>query len=140
MGVAGGLSKRYSSRIPRQRLVAPNRPSNPPMPHRTRLTITNEPGRFNARITARFGPVGSAALNLGTSYAMGKAMSDIRLKKDIQQIGATDKGLPVYAFRYLWDGDDESPRVGVMAQDVLKVMPDAVSERDGYLMVDYARI
>ena len=96
-------------------------------------------GQYNAD-GGWFGPVGSAALNLGTSYAMGKAMSDIRLKKDIQQIGATDKGLPVYVFRYLWDRDDESPRVGVMAQDVLKVMPDAVSERDGYLMVDYARI
>lgn len=92
-------------------------------------------GQYNAN-GGWLGPIGSAAVNMGTAYAM----SDVRLKKGVERIGQTDKGLPVYLFRYLWDRDDESPRVGVMAQDVLEVMPEAVAERDGYLMVDYARI
>jgi len=95
-----------------------------------------------------FGPIGGAALDIGKSAAAGAAggwaagrFSDRRLKKDVQEIGKTDSGLPLYLFRYLWDNENESPRVGVMAQDVLEVMPDAVMTRpDGYLMVDYARI
>jgi len=91
-----------------------------------------------------FGPIGSATLDIAKSAAAGAAggsFSDRRLKKDVQEIGKTDSGLPLYLFRYLWDNENESPRVGVMAQDVLEVMPDAVMTRpDGYLMVDYARI
>ena len=60
--------------------------------------------------------------------------SDIRLKTDIQQVGTTAHNLPLYTFRYRKDGQYE----GVMAQDVLKVMPEAVSAGDdGYYRVNY---
>jgi Chaperone of endosialidase len=61
--------------------------------------------------------------------------SDIRLKTDIRQVGTTAHNLPLYTFRYIGkDGQYE----GVMAQDVLKVMPLAVSVgQDGYYRVDY---
>jgi len=61
--------------------------------------------------------------------------SDIRLKTDIQQVGTTTHNLPLYTFRYIGrDGQYE----GVMAQDVLKVMPRAVIvDEDGYYRVDY---
>ena len=63
------------------------------------------------------------------------AVSDTRLKADIERIGQTPDGLPLYHFRYI--GDSQLYR-GVMAQDVLQYMPEAVVEReDGYLMVDY---
>ena len=38
-------------------------------------------------------------------------------------MGATAAGVPVYVFSYLWD---TIRHVGVMAQDVLKVAPEAV--------------
>jgi hypothetical protein len=61
--------------------------------------------------------------------------SDIRLKTDIEQVGVAANGLPLYTFRYLWS--DEVYR-GVMAQDVLKVFPEAVVTRpDGYMAVLY---
>ena len=48
-------------------------------------------------------------------------------------------GLELYRFRYT--GDDRTLYVGVMAQEVQKIDPGAVShDRDGYLMVDYDRI
>ena len=50
--------------------------------------------------------------------------SDIRLKTDIRQVGTTAHDLPLYAFRYIGNDDQYE---GVMAQDVLKVMPSAVS-------------
>ena len=61
--------------------------------------------------------------------------SDIRLKTDIQQVGTTAHNLPLYTFRYIGDDDQYE---GVMAQDVLKVMPSAVSVgKDGYYRVRY---
>ena len=61
--------------------------------------------------------------------------SDIRLKTDIHQVGTTSHDLPLYTFRYIGkDGQFE----GVMAQDVLKVMPSAVIVgEDGYYRVNY---
>ena len=61
--------------------------------------------------------------------------SDIRLKTDIRQVGTTAHNLPLYTFRYIGkDGQYE----GVMAQDVLKVVPIAVSVgEDGYYRVNY---
>ena len=60
---------------------------------------------------------------------------DIRLKTDIRQVGTTAHNLPLYTFRYI--GKDNQYE-GVMAQDVLKVMPIAVSVGDdGYYRVNY---
>jgi len=50
--------------------------------------------------------------------------SDRRLKTNVSRIGSTVFGLPLYRFSYL--GSDEM-FTGVMAQDVLGVMPQAVS-------------
>ena len=61
--------------------------------------------------------------------------SDIRLKADIRQVGTTAHNLPLYTFRYI--GKDDYYQ-GVMAQDVLQVMPRAVSVgEDGYYRVHY---
>lgn len=61
--------------------------------------------------------------------------SDIRLKTDIRQVGTTAHNLPLYKFRYIGNDDQYE---GVMAQDVLKVMPPAVSVgEDGYYRVNY---
>ena len=73
--------------------------------------------------------IGSAAL---TKY------SDCRLKRNIRRIGKTPvMGLPLYAYRYVWGGPR---RVGVMAQDVLRVKPSAVVEVGGFLAVNYAAL
>ena len=67
-----------------------------------------------------------------------KPPSDSRLKENVTRIGTTRYGLPFYTFSYLG-----RPEVyaGVMAQDVLKVMPDAVSLSDsGYYAVDYGKL
>jgi len=64
-----------------------------------------------------------------------KKKSDVRLKSDIRRIGTAAHDLPLYAFRYLGEAGLYE---GVMAQDVLGVMPEAVSvAEDGYYRVDY---
>lgn len=66
-----------------------------------------------------------------------KMISDRRLKTDIHHIGEASNGLPLYVFRYI--NDPSTQHVGVMAQDVLGVNPDAVSEENGHYVVDYAK-
>ena len=68
----------------------------------------------------------------------GGRRSDVRLKHDIVLLGRLDNGLGFYRFAY--NGSDKG-YVGVMAQEVEAVMPDAVTRgRDGYLRVDYDRL
>jgi hypothetical protein len=64
--------------------------------------------------------------------------SDVRLKHDIVLLGRLDNGLGYYRFKY--NGSEEI-YVGVMAQEVAKIVPSAVSRSyNGYLRVDYDRI
>ena len=60
------------------------------------------------------------------------------LKHDIMLLGRLDNGIGIYRFAYI--GSDK-PYVGVMAQEVQTVMPDAVVRgRDGYLRVHYEKV
>ena len=62
-------------------------------------------------------------------------VSDVRLKTNIQRIGTAAHNLPLYAFSYL---DEGGVYEGVMAQDVMNVMPAAVVVgEDGYYRVKY---
>ena len=77
---------------------------------------------------------------LGMQMGGGKAgslFSDIRLKKNIKKISTRPDGLNVYEFDYIWGGGRQ---IGLMAQEVQGVYPDAVSESDGYLMVNYSKV
>jgi hypothetical protein len=66
------------------------------------------------------------------------AMSDSRLKEAIVPLKRLANGIELYRFRY--KGTDQ-PYVGVMAQQVEPLVPDAVSRgSDGYLRVDYGRL
>lgn len=74
----------------------------------------------------------------GLAGTLGSAaiMSDMRLKTEINRVGELDNGLPVYSYRYKSGGPIH---IGVMAQDVEKVNPDAVQEVDGFKAVNYAK-
>jgi outer membrane immunogenic protein len=65
--------------------------------------------------------------------------SDIRLKRDIVLVDRRDDGLGIYSYRYLWS---DTVYVGVMAQEVALIHPDAVvrGDLDDYLRVDYSRL
>ena len=64
--------------------------------------------------------------------------SDSRLKHNVALLGHLDNGLGFYRFSY--HGSDKA-YVGVMAQEVEAIRPDAVVRGgDGYLRVDYARL
>jgi hypothetical protein len=62
--------------------------------------------------------------------------SDRRLKHDVKQIGKTNDGLPIYAFKY---NGSEQTQIGLMAQDVEKKKPEAVGLAAGFKTVDYEK-
>ena len=76
----------------------------------------------------------SFALNTVSSLA---ALSDIRLKENVEQVDTSPDGYKVYEFNY--KGDDTRYR-GAMAQDVVKKNPMAVGIHKDYLTVDYSKI
>jgi hypothetical protein len=66
------------------------------------------------------------------------AMSDVRLKDNIVRIGTLANGLATYAFNYI---GDKVRQFGVMAQEALGIVPDAVVFADnGYMAVDYGKV
>ncbi len=68
----------------------------------------------------------------------GGRRSDIRLKHDVVLVARLPDGLGFYRFAY--NGDNKL-YMGVVAQEALKVAPEAVSrDRDGYLRVDYDKL
>lgn len=73
--------------------------------------------------------------NLLQAGAMLAMFSDARLKENIRRVGWLDNGLPVYCYTFK---NDNRPQIGLLAQEVQKVKPEAVSETaDGYLTVRY---
>jgi Protein of unknown function (DUF3300) len=68
----------------------------------------------------------------------GGRRSDIALKHDITLLGRLDNGVGFYRFSY--NGSDRA-YVGVMAQEVQTIVPEAVMRgRDGYLRVFYDKL
>ena len=67
--------------------------------------------------------------------------SDRRLKSDLKKIdSALEKVSKLVAYSYMKQGVDKR-QVGVIAQDVEKVLPEAVGENDeGYKTVDYSAL
>lgn len=82
---------------------------------------------------------GLPGIGLGAQMGagIGGLFSDERLKTDIKKIGVADNGLSIYSYRYVFGGPTQ---IGYMAQEVEKVFPKAVSELDGYKVVDYAKV
>lgn len=97
--------------------------------HGTSSGTSNTVQRDDPSTMAKIGQVAKIAAML---------FSDNRLKRDVTKLYERPDGLGVYLYRYLW-----SPLwfIGVMAQEALKVKPEAVSvHSSGFLMVDYGRL
>lgn len=86
----------------------------------------------NAMMGGLFG-LGQAGMLGGMKY-----MSDRRLKHDIRDLGVhLLNGVKLYAYKYLWEARE---RVGVMADELMQVRPDAVSSHGGFLAVRYGAL
>ena len=112
----------------------------------TTTSTTQQPNNSGLALLGALGGglLGNAGLGaslgnymFGTSVNTPTTTSDIRVKDDIDEIGALRDGTPVYRFRYI-DDPKNVTRIGLMAQDVEKRRPDAVHELpSGIKTVDY---
>jgi hypothetical protein len=93
-------------------------------------------GLFNADMGAYNAQLGGAAA-LGGSYLYGLAAgSDRRLKRNIERIGTHPLGIGIYEYDIF-----DRHEIGVMADEVERVMPQAViTGADGYKRVYYAML
>lgn len=75
----------------------------------------------------------------GLAGSVGSAfISDRRFKSHIRRIGTLPNGIATYAFKYI---GEKAEQFGVMAQDVLKIMPEAVGKlANGVLFVNYSKV
>lgn len=72
--------------------------------------------------------------------AIGAFASDLRLKENIEKVGYSESGIPIYEFDYINKSYGEGRYRGTIAQDLLNINPDAVIEDNGVYKVDYSVI
>lgn len=98
----------------------------------SRTTNTDTAGGLNL---AGFGQL---AGGIGGLLGGVRVFSDRRLKRDIYHIGELPSGIPVYLFRFI---GYEDWHVGAMADEVVGVVPEAVSaDESGFMLVDYSML
>lgn len=79
----------------------------------------------------------SAPLNQALANSV-LTVSDRRLKRDVRLLTRLANGIGIYRFRYLWS---DQVYVGVMAQEVARIVPQAVARGPyGYFRVYYGRL
>lgn len=66
--------------------------------------------------------------------------SDLRLKENIEKVGYSESGIPIYEFDYINKSIGNGRYRGAMAQDLLDINPDAVINNNGFYMVNYDAI
>ncbi len=100
-------------------------------------------GQLNAynanKANAQAGALGLlSGITAGANAAsglLGSLFSDARIKENLRPVGQLFNGLTVYAFNF---PGEAVTRIGLVAQEVQQVVPEAVSQSDeGLLMVDY---
>lgn len=80
----------------------------------------------------------SGLFGLGAA-AMPFLFSDERVKTDIEPVGETHSGVPLYSYKYI--GEEDGPtHIGVIAQEAMKTHPEAVANFGGLWAVDYSKI
>ena len=83
-------------------------------------------------------PANDPMMNIlgGVMSGAGLLFSDERVKEEIEPVGSLDDGQTVFSYKYK---GDNTPQLGLIAQEVLEHQPDAVHNVGGVLAVDYGK-
>jgi hypothetical protein len=102
--------------------------------HATR--VTDEQKQGYEKKTTEDSPLKSLLGGASLLTGLFGKLSDVRAKENIEPVGKLDDGQKVYAYNYK---GDPTPEIGLLAQEVEKVRPEAVATGpDGLKRVDYA--
>lgn len=102
----------------------------------------NYQSRLNSNqglMSGLFGLGSSVIQGAGAAGGLGGlfALSDRRLKDGISLLGKLTNGLGLYLFRYRYNGQWS---VGVMAQEAMRIIPNAVRKVGGVMSVNYGEV
>tara|TARA_R100000805_G_scaffold79_5_gene114 strand:+ start:6530 stop:7387 length:858 start_codon:yes stop_codon:yes gene_type:complete len=98
----------------------------------------NQMAGFGMRANMLSSQVGaSAQMVSGAFQGIGSAISDRRLKKNINKIGESPNGINIYSFEFKNPKHGEGLFQGVMSDEVPQ---EVVGTRDGYDTVDYSKL
>jgi len=111
----------------------------------TNALYSNQMAGYNAQQAAQAN-MNSGLMSLGGTLGAAAILSDPRTKQNVKAIGVMNNGLTLYSFEYKDEFKDHKlaghgVHVGVMADEVEKVYPYAVTTMDdGYKVVNYGLI
>lgn len=80
--------------------------------------------------------LGGSSESKGTAKTSTSLFSDERVKEDVREVGALADGQKVYAYHYKGD-PSKTTHMGLLAQEVERAAPTAVSEHGGVKAVEY---
>lgn len=131
LGTGPGIANPTFSAVPQVGVAAPDYQGIVQNNYNQAVSQYNTAQQAQANM---LGSIFGAAGTVGAAFAP----SDIRLKWDVTPIGVLTNGIKTYAFKYI---GSKIQQFGVMAHEVFKVLPDAVSVMpNGYLGVDYRKV
>ena len=136
--------ERYSADLGAEGQIAPEAvmAPAPSMPVKAPTPFTQEPPAAPSWSDyARTHPIRGAITK--SPSLLQQIFSDDRLKYDINRVGTSKKGVPIYTFRYRFEGKHGPKYKGTSAQDLLNTkFSDAVgqTEKDGFLYVNYSKL
>jgi len=102
--------------------------------------LITQPGQTQGSTTQQTSALTNiiGALTGAAGIAGAVAKSDARLKENIRPVGEMHDGQTVHQFNWK-DDPKKTPQIGLLAQEVEKVRPDAVHDIGGVKHVDYAK-
>lgn len=102
-------------------------------------TITNTYAKLSSAAFTGAISGTTATFSGAVKGASFQATSDIRKKSDLEKIeNCLEKIEKLTAYTYSLEGDDSGRRAGLIAQEVQKVLPEAIREDEqGFLSLDY---
>lgn len=116
-------------------------------PAQTSVSPTNVAGIYNQSYQDQLGASNASTASnnsmMGSLFGLGGSLgaaalfSDRRLKTNIVRIGDTKQGIPVYRYKYR---NSKDWQIGVIAQELEKIMPHAVITRNGFKAVRYGAL
>lgn len=130
LGTAGGVAQPDFAPVSQVGVAAPDYSGLVQSNYNAATSQYNQQQASQAQaLGSIFGAAGTAAAGY---------LSDMRFKENIRRIGTLANGLGTYAFNYI---GNKAQQFGVMAQEVLSVIPEAVMhDADGVMYVDYGKV
>ena len=131
LGTGGGVSDPNFNPVSQVGVAAPDYMGAVNNNYNAKMQQYNQ---AQANRSAGLGSIFGAAGSIGSAMIL----SDKRFKENIVRVGTLANGLATYAYNYI---GDKAKQFGVMAQEALDIVPDAVGTLpNGVMYVDYRKV